>query len=232
MSQPAWGQLDRLRPAAIDAIKAATPIAYIPWGAIEWHSYHAPVGLDGHQALGQCTALATATGGVVLPPIYVGTDTIKPFKGFPHTLEYDGTVVRALARQTLEQLAAEDFRVLVIVTGHCGGAHVDALRETVEAFAESGSDAEVLLIPSFEPIQAEHPSNHAARGETSFQMLFEPETVDLSAQPPGPPPTLDDDGVWGEDPRDATADEGRAMLSLFVSRTVPAILSLLNATES
>jgi creatinine amidohydrolase len=231
MSAPPWGQLDRLRPAAIDAIKAAAPVAYVPWGAIEWHSYHAPVGLDGHQALGQSRALAARTGGVVLPPLFVGTDTIKPFKGFGHTVEHSGGTVRALCAELLAQLADEGFRALVVVTGHCGGAHVDALQETVDAFASARSDAGALLVPSFAPIQDAYPSNHAARGETSFQLLFEPDTVDLAAQPPGPPPTLDGDGVWGEDPRASTAAEGRAMLALFVERVAPDVLALLDRTR-
>lgn len=222
-----WGRLERLRPAHIEAIHARTPVAYLPWGALEWHSAHNPVGLDGMQALGQCCALAGRTGGVVLPPVYVGTDTIKPFKGFRHTIEHSAATVRTLCREFLEQLVDEGFSVIVIVTGHCGGGHVEALREVTDAFATSHPAADVVLIPSFEPIQEVYPSNHAARGETSFQLLFEPETVDLTQIPPGPAPTLDEDGVWGEDPRDATAEEGAAMLALFVERTVPRIDALL-----
>mgnify|MGYP006201188507 CR=1 FL=1 len=29
------------------AVRAEAPVAYLPWGALEWHSYHAPIGLDG-----------------------------------------------------------------------------------------------------------------------------------------------------------------------------------------
>lgn len=224
MSPLSWGRLERLRPAQINAIRDLTPIAFIPWGAIEWHSVHAPVGLDGAQALGQCCALAGQTGGVVLPPLYIGTDTIKPFKGFPYTLEHGAATIRALCRELVEQLVQEGFRVVVIVTGHCGGGHVEALRDAIAAV--DAPDADVLLIPSFEPIQETYPSNHAARGETSFQLLFEPETVDLSLLPPGPAPTLDADGVWGDDPRGASAEEGAAMLALFVDRTAPTIDAL------
>ena len=225
---PAWGRYERLRPDQIEAIRTAAPIAYLPWGALEWHSYHNPVGLDGLQALGQCCALAEATGGVVLPPLYVGTDTIKLFKGFPHTVEHRAETVRALCREFLEQLADEAFRVVVIVTGHCGGGHTDALGETVAAFAEERDDLGVLLIPSFEPTQDTYPSNHAARGETSYQLLFDPDPVDLTRLPSDREATLDEDGVWGQDPREASADEGQAILALFLERTVPTIHQLLD----
>jgi creatinine amidohydrolase len=222
-----WGRYERLRPARIEEIRAAAPIAYVPWGALEWHSYHAPIGLDGMQAHGQCCALAERTGGVVLPAIYLGTDTIKPFKGFGHSIEHRRETVMTVARETLEQLAEEGFRVVVIVTGHAGGDHVDALRSVVEAAGAFMPAHRFALVPAFEPIQDTYPANHAARGETSFQLLFDPDTVDLTQVRPGEAPTLDEDGVWGEDPRGASAGEGEQMLTLFVDRTAPAVLALL-----
>ena len=107
----------------------------------------------------------------------------------------------------------------MIVTGHCGGGHVEALRASVEAF--DSAETAVLLLPSFEPTQDTYPSNHAAWGETAYQLLFEADTVDLGLVPPAP--TLDDDGIWGDDPRTATVADGAAILALFLDRTVPRI---------
>ena len=225
---PLWGRYERLRPDQIESIRARTPLAYLPWGALEWHSYHNPVGLDGLQALGQCCALAETTGGVVLPPVYIGTDTIKPFKGFGHTIEHGAATVRTLCREFLDGLADEEFRGVVIVTGHCGGGHTDALGEMVAAFAAERSDIGVLLLPSFEPTQDTYPSNHAARGETSYQLLFDPDPVDLARLPSNREATLDEDGIWGRDARDASADEGAAILALFLERTLPTIRQLLD----
>jgi creatinine amidohydrolase len=228
MKQPFWGPYERLRPAQIEAIRAEHPIAYVPWGALEWHSYHNPIGLDGMQAHGQCTALARHTGGVVLPPIYVGTDTIKPYKGFPHTIEHRAETVRTLATELLEQLADEGFRVIVVLTGHCGEGHTDALQAAGEAFTKSHPDVGYWIVPAFAPIQDTYPSNHAARGETSFQLLFNPDLVDLSLLPTDREPTLDEDGVWGKDPRRASAEEGALMLDLFVERALPRIQKMLD----
>lgn len=221
-----WGRYEHLRPDQIEAIRARAPIAYLPWGALEWHSYHNPIGLDGLQAHGQCCALAQVTGGVVLPAVYIGTDTIKPFKGFPHSVEHRAATVQALCTEFLEQLTEEGFRV-VVVTGHCGAGHVAALRAAVDAFtARMGRGA--LLVPSFEPMQDRYPSNHAARGETSLQLFFDPGLVDQSLLPADRTATLDEDGVWGEDPRLASAEEGARMLALFVERTLPLLHPLLN----
>ncbi len=220
---PTWGRYERLRPHQIETIRERVPIAYLPWGALEWHSYHNPIGLDGMQAHGQCLALARSTGGVVLPVVYIATDTIKPYKGFPHSIEHPDGTVRDLCEQYLQQLAEEGFRLVVIVTGHCGSGHVDALRSSIDRFGSAHSECGSLLIPSFEPMQDRYPSNHAARGETSFQLLFDPDLVDLSLLPADRPATLDEDGVWGEDPRNSSSDEGAEMLALFVKRALPLI---------
>ncbi len=223
-----WGSYERLRPDQIEMIRAKTPIAYVPWGALEWHSYHAPVGLDGIKALGLCEALAQRTGGVVLPPMYIGTDTIKPFKGFGHTLEHSPGLVGRLCTELLTQLAEEGFRLLITVTGHAGGGHTDALKAASEAFAADHPDVFTWTFPDFEPCDpAIFPANHAAQGETALQLLFDPEPVDLIRLPPDRVPTLDEDGVWGEDPRTADAETGRHMLAHFLDRTVPRIIEQL-----
>lgn len=226
MQKAPWGQYERLRPARIEAIRDRVPVAYLPWGALEWHSYHNPIGLDGMQAHGQCCALARAIGGIVLPAVYAGTDTIKPFKGFPHSIEHRTETVSALCAEFLEQLAEEEFKVIVVVTGHCGGGHVEALRNAIDGF--NSPETRVLLVPAFEPMQDRYPPNHAARGETAFQMLFDPELVDVSLLPQDRTATLDEDGVWGEDPRLASAEEGAEILALFVERMIPRINELLN----
>ncbi|MCI0698681.1 creatininase family protein [candidate division KSB1 bacterium] len=226
-----WGRYENLRPAQIEAIRAQTPIAYLPWGALEWHSYHAPIGLDGIKANGLCKALAQETGGVVLPPIYVGTDTIKPYKGFHHTIDHSAETVTKLCREFLTQLTDEGFKVIVLVTGHYGGGHVEAIQKAAEEFAATHPEIGLWAFPDSEPLEGVFPKNHAARGETSFQLLFKPELVDLSTLPPDRETTLDDDGVWGEDPRRASAEEGQQMLKVFLENAVPKIRRLLQQNK-
>jgi creatinine amidohydrolase len=234
MSMPSktWGCYERLRPDQIETIQQEAPIAYLPWGALEWHSYHNPVGLDGIKAHGLCKALAQETGGVVLPPVYVATDTIKPFKGFKHSIEHRSDTVRALCREFLEQLVEEGFQVIILVTGHYGGGHLKAIRETADAFSRAHPKVRLWAFPDSEPLEGLYAANHAARGETSFQLLFDPEPVNQSLLPMDREATLDDDGVWGEDPRKASADEGAAMLRAFLERSLPKIRTLLQEIAS
>jgi creatinine amidohydrolase len=226
-----WGKYEELRPDQIEGIQKSAPIAYIPWGAIEWHSYHAPIGLDGMKAYGLSEALAKETGGVVLPPIYVGTDTIKPYKGFKHTIEHNSNTVTTLCGEYLDQLADEGFKVIILVIGHYGEGHVEAIRKAVGQFSHANPDVGIWAFPDSEPLEGSFPANHAARGETSFQLLFQPEMVDLSTLPDRET-TLDDDGVWGEDPRKASTEEGRQMLEIFLQNALPKIKKLLEEHAS
>ena len=223
-----WGLYEYLRPAQIEAICSQTPIVYIPWGALEWHSYQNPIGLDGLKAHGLCKAMAAQTGGIVLPPVYVGTDTIKPLKGFKHTLEHQEDTVRVLCYQFLEQLADEGFKVIVVLTGHYGRAHVNALKETCAEFTDQRSDIKVWMMADWEPVEGVFEGNHAAKGETSYQMYYHPDTVDLTLLPDDRQTTLDDDGVAGLDPRESSAAHGEEQEKAFLQKTVPIILEMLN----
>ena len=227
LSKALWGKYEQLRPAQIEAIRAQAPIAYVPWGALEWHSYHAPIGLDGLKAQGFCEAMAQETGGVVLPVVYVGTDTIKPYKGFHHTIEHPAETVTMLCLEFLQQIVDEGFKVIVLVTGHYGEGQVKAIQKAAESFRESHPRIGLWAFPDSEPLEGAYPKNHAARGETSLQLLFKPELVDVSTLPSGRETTLDDDGVWGEDPRRASRAEGASMLQVFLNNALPKIQKLL-----
>ncbi len=222
-----WGQYERLRPAQIDEIRLAAPVAYLPWGALEWHSYHNPIGLDGIKAHGLCLALAARTGGVVLPPVYLATDTIKPLKGFPDSLEHPASTVQRVALEYLEQLAEEKFRVIVVLTGHYGGGHLAALRAAEVEFRRSHPQTALWVVPDSELIEGMWQPDHAGPVETSFQMHFDGGAVDLSLLPGGRETTLDDDGVWGADPRSATADQGARMVEVVVERAAKRVMEIL-----
>jgi creatinine amidohydrolase len=227
MSDAKWGQYERLRPAQIEAIRDAAPIAYVPWGALEWHSYHNPIGLDGLKAHGLMCELAKKTGGVVLPPVYLGTDTIKPFKGFPHTIDFPRAMVKAVAHQFLEQLVDEKFGVLVLLTGHYGGDHLKALAEVAEEFGAEHPSVGLWVTSDYYVLEGRYDGNHAAWGETSLQLLFDAELVDISKLPQDRVATLDEDGVAGRDPRQATREGGAEQLAAFLEVAVPHVKRLL-----
>ena len=65
-----------LRPAEFVARVNAFPVAYLPLGTLEWHGLHLPIGADGIQSQGVFERLASEIGGVVLPMLFLGPDSV------------------------------------------------------------------------------------------------------------------------------------------------------------
>ncbi len=51
-SKPEKVLYQELTPAEFTARLEKCPVAYLPLGTLEWHSYHLPLGSDGLQSLG------------------------------------------------------------------------------------------------------------------------------------------------------------------------------------
>jgi creatinine amidohydrolase len=218
------------KPEDYRAARAAAPIAYLAWGAHEWHGLHNPLGLDALKAHGVCLALCEKTGGVVFPPIYCGHQTMKPYAGFEATLDYTKACVQLLATETLNQLADEGFKVVVLVMGHYGGLHVAALQEVVADFNESQDQTVAWAFPDYEPLKSEGiAGDHAGQTETSYMMLFHPGSVELDRLPREGELDMKKDGVGGVDPRggNASAEFGANAVAALVRNAAPRILELL-----
>ena len=55
---------------------AQAPVAYLPLGTLEWHGEHLPLGSDGLQSQGFFERLARKVGGIVLPMLFLGPDSM------------------------------------------------------------------------------------------------------------------------------------------------------------
>lgn len=221
-SSSAWGHYGDLRPVQIEKIRAAAPVAYVPWGALEWHFQHDPIGLDSTKALGICTELARRTGGVVLPPIPMGVNTIKPYKGFPHCIDFSEELASRVAEELCLQLADEAFRVVILFTGHYPPEQISALEAGASRAREQTPGTRFVVWADNLLMGDAFRADHAGATETSFQMLFAPGSVDFSGMPDGPV-TLDDHGVTGDDPREASVERGQRQLEAVLASGVPQV---------
>lgn len=233
---PSWGLYERLMPDAIEAIFAAHPVAYLPWGALEYHGRHAAVGLDGLKAHGLCVALAKSAGGLVLPPVYVAANTIKTLRDLPHSrhsLNFGEDTLRVLAREHFEQLADEKFRVVFTLCGHVGQPHYDIIKDEAARFNTTGSATSIIATSETDLISKEIVIvNHAALGEVSLLMHTDPDCVDLTCLPADRVPTLEQDAVWGPDPREASAEKGAIYTAAFVRAAQELIAATLTQPHS
>ena len=228
---PTWGLYERLLPAEIEAIAKVHPVAYLPWGALEYHGTHAAVGLDGLKAHGLCQALARVAGGLVLPPLYLAANTIKTAPGldYPrHSLDFPEDVIRSLARIHLDQLADEGYRVVFLLCGHVGQPHYDIIKAEAEAFNARSMGTVAIATSETDLVSPEIVKvNHAALGEVSFLMATDPDCVDLSRLPADREPTLEQDAVWGPDPRESSAEKGLTYTAAFVTAAAKLIANAL-----
>lgn len=65
---------EELTPTELRQRISEAPIAFLPLGTIEWHGEHLPLGSDGMQSREFFKELATETGGIVFPMLFLGPD--------------------------------------------------------------------------------------------------------------------------------------------------------------
>ena len=66
-------QMQFMRPGQLEAAARNFPVVYVPFGLIEWHGRHLPLGNDALKAHGILVKTAEKFGGVVYPPSRAGT---------------------------------------------------------------------------------------------------------------------------------------------------------------
>lgn len=210
-------KMEEMKPSEIDEMLKEAPIVYIPWGSLEWHGVHNPIGLDALKVYQLCLLAARETGGVVSPPIFCGYETMKPSSGFKKTIEVSRETIQSLAKEYLEQLYDEGFRIFVILMGHYGAKHVEALQEVAREFLGKHADARGIFAPDPAFVADKGiRGGHADLYETSLMMFFRPDLVDLSLLPTDREIIVERDGIGGDDPRKATVQEGERIANLIV----------------
>ena len=208
---PGEVRLERLRPAEIDEALARAPVAWVPLGALEYHSLHLPIGTDGLTGHGVLVAAAERLGGVVLPWSYLTFGTLA----LPWSLRFEPTLVADALRQTLRQLPPFGVRLAVVHTGH---APLDLLHLIKRVCAEVSAELEgfhAMGLCYLElnaalgtglgtdwPVTVDHGSTM----ETSWTAALAPDLVATDRLPDDPAASVV--GVYGPNPR-FTVDAAR-----------------------
>jgi hypothetical protein len=98
-------QMQFMRPGQLEAAARRFPVVYVPFGCIEWHGRHLPLGTDALKAHGILVKCAEKFGGVVYPPVY-----------FHSGFNRDHLV--PVITDLFQRLKASGFRVIIGVSGH------------------------------------------------------------------------------------------------------------------
>jgi creatinine amidohydrolase/Fe(II)-dependent formamide hydrolase-like protein len=147
---------------------------------------------------------AKLTGGIVLPPLPLGTETLitperlrdrgfkgheriigMDFPGFPlPSLYIEESALGVIVNEVVAALKRQAFRVIVLVNGHGGPNH----RALLTRIATEQSDPGRVAVFLTGALLDTHPRGHASRRETSYMLDVKPDSVDLAALPAFPAP--------------------------------------------
>jgi creatinine amidohydrolase len=197
-------QMQFMRPGQLEEAMREFPVVYVPFGLIEWHGRHLPLGNDALKAHGILVKTAEQFGGVVYPPVYF-------HDGFPQA-----TLVPVLA-ELFARLKKMGFRVIIGVSGHNVRGQIDMIEKALAPVVADGTATGTGLWEVTLSKGPESGTDHAAKWETSNMMFLYPDLVDLSTLGTGPlaPNMKPPDGIGGEDPRQhASAQVGRRNIEL------------------
>lgn len=197
-------QMQFMRPGQLEAAGRKFPVVYVPFGLIEWHGRHLPLGNDAIKAHAILVKCAEKFGGVVYPPVYF-------HNGFRQ--EHLVPVLTDL----FTRLKRTGFRVILGVSGHNVQGQIDMIDKALAPVIADGTAAGMGLWEMTLSKGPESNSDHAAKWETSNMMFFYPELVDMAELGDGPlnldmkPPS----GIGGLDPRKhASAKVGQRNVEL------------------
>ena len=197
-------QMQFMRPGQLEAAARKFPVVYVPFGLIEWHGRHLPLGNDALKAHGILVKAAEKFGGVVYPPVFFHS-------GFKQE------VLVPVLTELFDRLKKTGFRVIVGVSGHNVREQIDMINKALEPVVADGSVAGTGLWEITLSRCEESDTDHAAKWETSNMMFFYPALVSMSALGTGPlaPRMKPPDGIGGLDPRQhASPEVGRRNVEL------------------
>jgi creatinine amidohydrolase len=200
----------------------SNPLVILPFGSLEEHGSHLPLGTDSMQAEEVVRRVAEEFGAIILPPIRYGE--CRSTRNFPGTLSLKFETVQALAFDIVSELARNGFGKVLIISGHAGSGHMAALRLGVQRAVEASPEMKVMVLSdydlAYELKGKEFPEDdgHAGMIETSRILNIRPVLVGKSrpvgsTRPPrfmvvSDPESYLPTGVMG-DPRGSSGSKGK-----------------------
>lgn len=208
-----------------------TQTVLVPFGAVEEHGRHLPLGTDTMQAYDVCCRLSEMRPVFVAPPIYYGV--CRSTSGHPGTISITTDTLRALAIDLVSDLYRQGMRNFVLISGHAGGTHNAALVDAGEVLLARLPQARIAVVTEYD-LAAQHgrelietPGDaHAGEIETSRILYTRPHLVKGTS--PGENPQFPrgilvrnkknywPGGVHG-DPSKASAEKGEKIEALVVA---------------
>jgi mycofactocin precursor peptide peptidase len=207
---------------------APRPIIAVPVGSCEQHGPHLPLDTDTRIAVALAEGLVSSfePGDVLIGPTMAATSSGE-HAGFPGTLSIGAELVEQMI---VELVRSADWSAgVVLVNGHAGNAR--PVQRAVNKLLGEGR-----RVLAWWP-RIRNGDAHAGESETSMMLALAPSLVRMSRAEAGRPEPIVDlidelrangvravspNGVLG-DPRSATANHGKALLTRLIIDLVAAV---------
>lgn len=164
-------------PALRQVIRRGIRTVVVPFGSVEHHGGHLPLGTDALLADLIGREVAVRLDAVLVPTVRVGyAEQHMQRNG---TLTVGALTLRNVAAEIGESLAAHGFQVIALISAH--GGNVGSLRAAVEHL-NCALAGVVACAP--EGDVGQDPGSHSGRWLTSVMLALRPELVQLDAADP------------------------------------------------
>jgi creatinine amidohydrolase len=182
----AWGQLsvrwEELTAADFrSAIQKSGGTCLLPFGILEKHGPHLPLGTDLLDVRHAALAAAQKEYVVVFPEYYFGQ--IFEARHEPGTIAYSSHIQLALLQETTDEMARNGCKKVIIVNGH--GGNESLLPYFAQTQLATPHDYVVYVLPIVDtppggpPKKSTGPDMHAGEGETSSMLVSRPDLVHM-----------------------------------------------------
>jgi creatinine amidohydrolase len=211
-------ELELMRPGEVLEARRRAPVAWVPVSPLEWHGPHMPLGTDGLHTWHVCRRAAREVGGVVLPPLFAGTDLLRlpgegperlgslgladdarvvgmDFPGFPvRSVYFEESAFGVTVRSVVQALKLDDYRLIVLANGHGAQNQQETLNRI--ALEETDARARVVYLNVWAPPEPPQlDPGHAERNETAVMLALAGDRVRLDELPQDEPLRYVDHGI-------------------------------------
>ena len=160
----------------------------LPFGTVEQHGPHLPLGTDLFYAEHICTAVAQEILGLVTPALPYGV--CRTMRNFPGTISLTPITLGAVVREIVSEYIRHGSRKLALIAGHAEPAQMETIREAVLPLVNENPSLIIVAIGPYDfldPVRREMDlvaeDGHAGSIETSEMLVVAEKLVRMDRIP-------------------------------------------------
>jgi len=158
----------------------------VPFGSVEYHGPHLPLGTDGILAEAFARNIGTQLALPVAPALYYGP--CFNLRDHPGTLSIRTTIFQEFLLNLLLEMVRVGFSQMFLFSGHAEGSQLISIREAAEIVMQTNPVVRIHLFSTYDISKQLAPPDsredlHAGMLETSLMLHVAPHLVDMKSAP-------------------------------------------------